>query len=525
KVTKAAIAGAARQRPAGVASWRLPFSVGVLSGLAIMGIVLVVLGFAAWHFWPATNSNANGELAAELEAKRKQIADARKSAEADAANIARLRELLEATEAKYRAEIAELKNAAKSQLKTEERPKQVAEKPGPEPKKPAEVDSAALAKIKDQVAEAKKKTDKDAAAIRLLRKELQAKGVKEEKYAYMDKHALAAPAQVEQSLESLVEYLTGPALDDVERARAIYRWIVDRIKYDPEAKAFDSTTPSDAKTVLARRMASCAGFASLFEDLGKRANLEAETILGDSRLIRKDQNDFGDMTHAWNMVKLNGEWRLLDATWGSHLGSQKKRIDAYFLAPPECLIFNHRPYDAKHQLLNPPVSNAEFQQLSKLAESDLIRFGLFTKETFALVTNDKTAIEGLEKILKSHPRVLEMGVAFNELLATAKKTEFREFVRVHEAGGAKVTVLKAPLQKHLIAGQVYRFQLRSDSVPGCIVSNAGEGVVFNKNGDLYECEFKAKKGTLIVGVVKTKKSDKKGSTNYDADVLLEYEVQ
>jgi hypothetical protein len=44
-------------------------------------------------------------------------------------------------------------------------------------------------------------------------------------FAAIDAHALNAPANVEKSVETLAKYLTAPAKNNKEKARAIFRWI------------------------------------------------------------------------------------------------------------------------------------------------------------------------------------------------------------------------------------------------------------------------------------------------------------
>ncbi|MCS7045368.1 MAG: transglutaminase-like domain-containing protein, partial [Gemmataceae bacterium] len=53
-------------------------------------------------------------------------------------------------------------------------------------------------------------------------------------YKAIDQHALKAPPEAEASLDSLAEYLAKPCKTDRDKARAIYRWITDRIAYDVE---------------------------------------------------------------------------------------------------------------------------------------------------------------------------------------------------------------------------------------------------------------------------------------------------
>lgn len=53
-------------------------------------------------------------------------------------------------------------------------------------------------------------------------------------YRAIDEHALKAPKELENSIDSLVDYLIKPARNDKEKLRAIFRWISTNISYDTE---------------------------------------------------------------------------------------------------------------------------------------------------------------------------------------------------------------------------------------------------------------------------------------------------
>ena len=98
--------------------------------------------------------------------------------------------------------------------------------------------------------------------------------------AAVDAHALGATAQSEAAIRTLAQYLSAGTNSDAEKARAIYRWVTDRIAYD--AKSFFNKTRSnvDPDAVFQSRLAACAGYAALFERLAKESGLEAVTISG-----------------------------------------------------------------------------------------------------------------------------------------------------------------------------------------------------------------------------------------------------
>lgn len=111
-------------------------------------------------------------------------------------------------------------------------------------------------------------------------------------------------------------------MTDYEKEKAIYQWVVARVDYDYdhydklEGASLDSSTPYNP---LINGKGICLGFATTFQLLADLAGLESIIVVGTA---------FGDEDHAWNMIRLNGEWYCLDATWDDNAG--KPMFWSYF---------------------------------------------------------------------------------------------------------------------------------------------------------------------------------------------------
>jgi hypothetical protein len=85
--------------------------------------------------------------------------------------------------------------------------------------------------------------------------------------------------------------------------------------------------------------------------------------------------------HAWNAVKVNDEWALVDACWSAgHLSGssfQRKLNEHYFLTEPAEFFFDHFPIEKKWQLQTPQRSLAAFAQLCH-THGSFFRCGLKT---------------------------------------------------------------------------------------------------------------------------------------------------
>jgi len=201
-------------------------------------------------------------------------------------------------------------------------------------------------------------------------------------YEEIDRHALEAPASAEESIESLAAYLIEPAKNDREKARAIFRWICENIDYDVDVFFSGKTGPTDSVDVLKSKKSICFGYSDLFISLASEAGLEAVRISGYGKGYgyMPGTSFSGPTNHAWNAVKINGSWYLLDCTWGAgYANSDKEYVrhfdDHFFMTPPSEFVFDHFPVEEKWQLLDHPISIEEYESLVYL-DSDFFNLGL-----------------------------------------------------------------------------------------------------------------------------------------------------
>lgn len=178
--------------------------------------------------------------------------------------------------------------------------------------------------------------------------------------------------------EKLAALLTQDLGTEREKVRAIFSWMAEHIAYrvrspfavraqfGNEAVSVDngpwvSANDFVAAQVLQSRSAKCDGYARLFTSLCSFAGLKSAVIVGFARTDLSRSPAFR-CNHTWNAVRINGEWNLIDVTWGSGYTSYRgdafvKRLDeSYFLPSPEQFSQDHFPDDIRWSLLpNLPV--------------------------------------------------------------------------------------------------------------------------------------------------------------------------
>jgi len=164
--------------------------------------------------------------------------------------------------------------------------------------------------------------------------------------------------------------LTRQARDEAEKAWAIYRWIALNIAYDIKGYREGAEASLDPDAVLQRRVAVCLGFSDLFVSLAQAAGLEAATVPGYAKGLGYEAGDVLEgrpSNHAWNAVRIAGQWKLLDCTWGAGAvdtdGEYHQRFEPhYFCTPPEEFLLTHFPLDDKWQLVKKSISLADFEK-------------------------------------------------------------------------------------------------------------------------------------------------------------------
>lgn len=197
------------------------------------------------------------------------------------------------------------------------------------------------------------------------------------------------------NLDSLATKLIELGSTDLQKVRAIFRWITEHIDYNVRiynrSKVYpglkyeesdDSLLPLPslnervAAKVLAKRVAFCDGYSRFFKVLCDRAGIPCEIVYGYARTNAGRNGRFG-INHIWNSVYLEGSWHLLDVTWASGFLTYANEFvrsynDNYFLASPDEFIRDHYPADPRWSLLQDPPIYREFNQMP-------FRYGGFVK--------------------------------------------------------------------------------------------------------------------------------------------------
>jgi Transglutaminase-like superfamily len=274
-------------------------------------------------------------------------------------------------------------------------------------------------------------------------------------YTTADSVARAVPQAATRDVATLAAHFRAALPDERDRARAIYRWLVENVAYDAALFFSGAIFPpaQDAESVLRRRRGVCEGFSALFAGLATQAGLPAAIVVGNAKAFDPDR-PYRTQKHTWNAVRLEGEWRLVDASWGAGdiLGREfvRRPREFFFDTPPAKLIWSHRPDDDRWQLLDQPLSAREFERLP------------FTHRDF-----------------------WELGFPAQLVFDAVRADGFSGFAGVFTAPGHRVEILEAPLNGRLAAGQEHTFRLRAPGADTILVVSGESWQGLRREGDTF----------------------------------------
>ena len=203
--------------------------------------------------------------------------------------------------------------------------------------------------------------------------------------AVADPIVTSIPDDAQPSVEAVGKYFAERITDKRKLVKALHDYIVLRLHYDvPTSKLSDEESrtlrPSqEADAVFAARTGVCEGYARLMVALGKAAGLEVAFITGYIRDAERRVDESGtDDTitaalegnlHAWNAVKIDGSWLLVDTTWDDPVSSSGEQSlqSTYLFTPPRMFAYDHLPQEPAWQLVASPISAGDFARQPMLS--------------------------------------------------------------------------------------------------------------------------------------------------------------
>jgi len=173
-------------------------------------------------------------------------------------------------------------------------------------------------------------------------------------------------------ISDLTNFVTNNISNKEEIAKFYYYWINLNITYDFEkrdrwrnenATVDDINASENPLIVFQEKKAVCIGYSNLFKMFMDSSGVDCVIITGHVKALEnltlEPELDF-HYKHAWNAVKVNNSWLLVDTTWSQQF--EESISDFYFNTLPERLILSHYPDDDEWQLMKNPITLKEFNE-------------------------------------------------------------------------------------------------------------------------------------------------------------------
>lgn len=133
---------------------------------------------------------------------------------------------------------------------------------------------------------------------------------------------------------------------DYDKLKYIHDWIINNTVYIKADTAYESE--ADGPVVYGK--AICEGYSKAFMYFAQSLGFECVCAIGSA----------DGVDHMWNMVKMNGQWYHVDATWDDPVmsdGSNMLRYDYFMLSDSE--IRRDHYIDSPFELPSAPYSYAQ----------------------------------------------------------------------------------------------------------------------------------------------------------------------
>ncbi len=217
-------------------------------------------------------------------------------------------------------------------------------------------------------------------------------------FKLIDSLVRRSPKEKLKTIDDLANYLSSFCKTDLEKSRAIYIWLTHYVRYDDDGYNNDLLKRNySAKEVFDSKVAVCEGFSNLFLALGIKMNIEIQKVVGYAKGYGYTKgNIFKDSDHAWNMIKINNEWLIFDATWGEGYGetinnklvSTKKFTENWFNVSPYIAIYSHYPENIELLNCKPIITLKEYEVFPKI-DLSYFNFGFDPVSTYTNVCNNR----------------------------------------------------------------------------------------------------------------------------------------
>ena len=144
--------------------------------------------------------------------------------------------------------------------------------------------------------------------------------------------------QIEQAKNKIITSVQGKS--DYEKIKLVHDYLIDTVEYEADSSQYNLY---DIYGALVNKKCVCEGYAKAFQYLMNELGIDNTIVIGTGTNSKNEAEN-----HAWNYVKLDGNWYAIDTTWDDPIISgggklTKKLRYKYFLKGSNTMSENHFP--------------------------------------------------------------------------------------------------------------------------------------------------------------------------------------
>lgn len=225
-------------------------------------------------------------------------------------------------------------------------------------------------------------------------------------YVYNQDEKEQKKAEIERAVESCLDGIEEQA-SDYSKILYVYEYIVNTVDYDSEA-----SDNQNIYSVFVNQKSVCAGYSKAAQYLLERLGVFCTYVTGTTST---------GQSHAWNLVKCEGDYYYVDTTWGDPVfqGSEGGKID------PDYISYDYMCCDDEELMkTHTPDADVKFPECTKMDYNYYNVNGMYYT-----AYDGEEALKVMNNIISNKGNPVVFKYANNELYEQARNDIFEEQIK------------------------------------------------------------------------------------------------
>lgn len=139
--------------------------------------------------------------------------------------------------------------------------------------------------------------------------------------------------ELNKQLNGILSDILTPDMNIYDKEKAVHDYIVSHYQFDTSLTRYDLEHPSlSVAGLLYNQTGTCKAYAEMFNIMMTKLGIGAKMVYGAA----------GGNEHIWNMVRLSGNWYMVDVTWDDPVPDRGTEISySYFNITDEIMSKDH----------------------------------------------------------------------------------------------------------------------------------------------------------------------------------------